>query len=307
MRLLLPVFACLMLVACGQQGLGLADACGLGARTVLPLEMRGNEPVVSVTINQRRARLVLDTGAEHTVINRSIAAVIGVRVVPGPGVASSAVGGSSLAGSGIVDQLQLGDQVLKSVPVQLLESGEVDGVLGLDILGRSDLEVNLPQRQAVLHRGSVCPGKLPPMGGPVLTIPGRRGVLRPDGSSIGRDPYLMVPVSLDGTKAFAMLDTGAAPGSLVSPDFARRAGAGGEQLANDPSVTIMGFGTKAAVHRHRFGQLLVGREVFNRPQLMVGGAMKLMLPVILGSDYFLAHRVWFNFAGDRVFVVPVAH
>jgi hypothetical protein len=298
------LLACLLPAACGSEALGLT--CGLGPAVHLPLHMVGDAAIISVTINDRGANLILDTGAERSVLGTGIAAVLGVHASGGPSITTGAVGGISHGQLGVIDHMQVGGQRIDSLSVGIMDNAEFDGVLGLDVLSRYEVDVNLPKGEVTLHRGSLCAKQLPPIPGPVLEIPAVHGVVHADGKTQPEDPYLMVPISLDGIKALAMLDTGALPGSLVSSAFAGLAGVPESALVTDPPLSIRGFGTSAVTHRHRFGQLLIGREVFDLPTLLVGGQVGGQVPVILGSDYFRVHRVWFDFAGARVFVVPVA-
>ena len=290
-------FLLLLLSACGT-------SCGLDGRSVLPITMVGGAPMVAVTINDRRANLLLDTGADATVLGRSVASVLGVRPRPGGITISSSVGGSQAVEHATVDRLQVADQRFDALGVTLADVPIGDGVLGLDVLSRYDLEVDLSRGEAFLHHGSVCPGQLPPMRGAILEIPAVRGVLRAEQNGVRGDPYLMVPVSLDDAKAFAVLDTGALAGTLVSQDFAAHAGVSAAGLAGDPTSNLRGFGSQTPVRLHRFGELLVGREIFQAPAIFVGGALRAQIPVILGADYFRGHRVWFGFVGGRVFVTP---
>ncbi len=296
-----------MLAGCGPGLMGaLPGACGLGASIALPLEMRAQAPVLSVVINERSARLVLDTGSNATILNQEAAAILGVYREAGPVQTHQTVGGARSAERGSIDSLRLGTWTLSAVPVSIMAKTPEDGVLGLDVLQNYDVDVNLAQREVVLHEGGLCPGEAPPMSGEVLQIPAARAIMRT--TWIGRrpEPYLAVPVSLDGAKAFALLDTGAAVGSLVSVALAAKAGVDAALLEGDAEVGLMAFGTPTRVRRHQFGELLIGRERFIAPSLLVGGDPQAVFPMIIGADCFLHHRVWFNFAADRIFVARSA-
>lgn len=313
MRSLAALAICLLAAGCGAPGLLSFAGCGLGPHATLALQMREQLPVVRVTVNDRSANLIVDTGATTTVFNRNAAAVLGLQAMAGPGLSYTTVQGVGRASRATVDTLRLGPWTLSDLEVAVASDTPEDGVLGLDVLSRYEIDVNLAQREVVLHQGGLCPGEAPVLAGPVLAgpmleLPTRRLPTRANsaGSTSGRtrELFLVVPVRLDGAMTFAMLDTGAAAGSLVSNAFAAQAGMpdGADQLA---SIAVNGFGAQTRLGQHRFAELLVGQERFENPMLLVGGDPHVVFPVILGHDYFIRHRVWFSFASDRIFVVPV--
>ncbi len=296
----LALLTCVLPAACASGDL--ANSCTPGPATSLAMTITDRSAIVDVTINQRRAHLLFDTGSDSTILSPGVAAVLGVKTVAAPLKISQGVGGRVISQSGMIDTLKLGDFTLSKVPVSITAITGYDGVLGLDVLSRYDVDVNLPQGAVTLHDGGACGDKLPPMGGAMLEVPAQR---------IGNNPtdkvrsfYLAVPVILDAAKTIGVFDTGAMA-SVVSNTFATKSGASAELLAADKKAIGTGFGTTTTMHIHRFGELAIGRELFTAPVMMVGGNDTLRFPVILGFDYFAKHRVWFNYAADRIFVVPV--
>jgi clan AA aspartic protease (TIGR02281 family) len=306
MRLHAALALCLLAAGCGASGLSPLASCGPGPRAELTVQLREQLPVVRVTVNGRSADLIVDTGATTTVFNRNAAAVLGLQAMAGRGLTYTSVQGSGQASRATIETLRLGPWTLTDVAVAVVANTPEDGVLGLDILSRYDIDVHLQQNEIVLHQGGLCPGETPPLAGVILELPTGRLAARsgfgPPGQARVLEPYLVVPVRLDGAATFAMLDTGAAAGSLVSSAFATEAGmpAGADQVA---SISVLGFGARAQLGQHRFAELLVGRERFEKPMLLVGGDPHVAFPVILGYDYFSTHRVWFSFASGRIFVV----
>jgi hypothetical protein len=102
-----------------------------------------------------------------------------------------------------------------------------------------------------------------------------------------------------------MLDTGALGGTVVSQRFADKIGVSAEQLAEDRSVGTRGLGPHTQLMLHQFNELNIGGEVFKHPRLLVSSDTGSRFPLVLGADYFSKHRVWMNFAADRVFSMPV--
>jgi clan AA aspartic protease (TIGR02281 family) len=300
MRRLLAGLLCLLAAGCSTQSLSrLTAGCGVGKDAALPVELRGQLPVVQAVVNDRVANLIIDTGATTTVLNQAAASVLGLQRLAGPGFDYTTVQGTGIAARASIATLRLANLTLSDVSVGVTPDTPEDGVLGLDVLAQFDLDVNLPKREIVLHEGGLCPGQPPPYATGALELPAARLVR--SGAGVV-EAYLMVPVRLDGVPTFGMLDSGAAAGSLVSKAFAERAG-----MPDSPAggfISVLGFGASATLGQHRFGELLVGREQFLQPTLLVGGDPRVVFPVILGYDYFITHRIWFNFAADRIFVVP---
>lgn len=296
---------CLLVAGCGVPPRGwLSVGCGPGPKTTLAVQLRGQLPVVRVTINDRSADLIIDTGATTTVLNQAAASILGLERIAGPSLAYTTVQGAGSATLASIATLRIEGLALANVPVVVTpETPAVDGVLGLDVLSQFDLDVNLAEGEIVLHEGGLCAGQAPPYAKDVLELPAAR--LMHGGSARWREPYLLVPVRLDGVATFGILDSGGAAGSLVSDALATQAGMPkGGRGAN--AISVLGFGPSATLGQYRFRELLVGREQFLNPSLLVGGDPNVMFPVILGYDYFITHRIWFNFASDRIFVVPLS-
>jgi hypothetical protein len=215
-----------------------------------------------------------------------------------------AIGGNSHAENGRIAQLRVGSVDLPPLNVVMAPGLPEDGVLGLDVLSRFDVDVDLSQGHVVLYPGKLCPHDQPPMLGRLLEIPAERSLVRGEGPNRTVAPYLMVPVRLNGSVAMAVLDSGALRGTLVSAPYAAKAGVDDAALAQDKIVKVNGFGTSSELRLHRFDELLVGREVFDKPMLLVGGGVESLFAMVIGGDYFFRHRIWFSFSSDRVFVVP---
>jgi hypothetical protein len=295
----------MLLAACGGPGL-LPQACGLTTPVSLPVEMHGRAPTVNVVINQQKVNLLVDTGANVTVLNRNTAARLNVVGLAGSMVGQRAVGGTSTAVRARIDQMQMGPLTLPAMRVAISNETPFDGVLGLDVLQRYDVEIELLRGRIILHPGRLCPGDLPPLEGSYVEIPAARTIISGHGANRVTEPYLLVPVRLDGKEALAMLDSGSMAGTLVSPGLAASVGVTELALAQDVSARVISFGTGVPMRGHRFSELDVGREVFKKPMMLVGGDPNGLFAMVIGSDYFFQHRIWFSFSSDRIFVVPLA-
>ncbi len=314
-RLLPILLAALLLAGCAtQDGLEPGASCGESSNMPLPVQRAGTAILVPVTANGVRLRFMLDTGGASSVIDRRVALALGLMHGD---VTHTMV--RDVAGERMVDQVAVQDLHLGSItlpPQRLIVSDgfAFDGVIGLDVLSRYDLDIDLAHNSVVLRNLGLCPDKTPldladlraRPATRMLTMPAIRGIIDGTRENHHAEPFLQVAARLDGEWGLAMFDTGALAGSLLSPKFTAKLKLGPEAFASDQAVTTRGLGPGTEVRLHRFGRLELGGEVFEAPTLLVTSDAGLRFPLILGSDYFLHHRVWFNFAANRVFVWPDA-
>ena len=107
----------------------------------LPVVMQGRAPMVGVVINQQKVNLLIDTGANATVLSRKTADRLNVV-----GLAGSTVGERTIAGTGTVvrgriDQMQLGSLTLPAMRVAIANETPFDGVLGLEMVNQAGTQV----------------------------------------------------------------------------------------------------------------------------------------------------------------------
>src|SRR5438105_10419316 len=101
-------------------------------QVVVPLESGLGVWIVPVLVNGHRGRFLLDTGASVVVVGPALAAAAGLKPVPGrEGIELQTLGGRTRGPSAVVESLEVGNAVLRDVPVVLHEPGPgVDGILG---------------------------------------------------------------------------------------------------------------------------------------------------------------------------------
>jgi len=126
----------------------------------VPLERLGSLFVVTIQVNETRsAKLILDTGASHTILARAIARDLGLfslRTVTS--VIMHTVGGAVQADMVPVDSIRLGGAEVRNSVVAIHDlpdvPQEIEGLLGLSVLrefevtldtSRSRLLLGLPQ------------------------------------------------------------------------------------------------------------------------------------------------------------------
>lgn len=280
---------------------GRCDSTG----TAVPLIMHGRAAIVPIFIHSRRIELVLDTGANVTVLTPAAAALVGASEPDASSSGMLAVGGAKGSLGARIVGVEIGGLPVPAMDVAIDADTPSDGVLGLDVLSHFDVDIDYGHARMTLHPPGACAGQTPPMDGPVQEIRATRQIASGAAANAALAPYLMVPLTLDGATTLAMLDTGAMAGSLISDAFAAAAGVSAERLARDPVLDVQGFGTVTRLRRHVFSQMQIARERIDRPALLVGGGPAQVFPAVLGWDFFNTHRVWFDFTGNRVFIAPI--
>ena len=281
----------LLLPACAA---GAGGSCALQRVAELPLRVEGNVPLVTADINGRPATLVLDTGSDVTVLNRRAAERLGVSWTERAPVAIGGPGGSASAFAATLPSLSLRGAATPDVHVLIAPAPAppLDGVLGINVLIGYELDLDVPQRRAVLYRARPCPAALPPWTGPFTRLPVQQQ----------RSGHLFVSGELDGQPVFGMLDTGASY-TTVGLAPARDTGVTAAALMTSPARRAQAINESGLVVRQRqFRSLKIGNDVLDRPMLHVADLPPYAGELIIGGDYLATRRVWLALAIGQMFV-----
>jgi predicted aspartyl protease len=285
MRPLLLVF---LLIACSREPAG---NCRLQLVADLAVTPNRNRLVeVSGRVNRTDTQLVIDTGAQRTVLTTGTVKSLLLAHSQRSVTRLEGVGGT-VSNADVFANLELGGADFK----QRLAEADIPGIEGLvggDMLSDYDVEFDLPDHRFRLWHASGCGAGDLPWSGPRSTIP----------VQVAGGEWLHVPVTIDGKAIDAVLDSGTAI-SLLQTDAARRAGVTQKALAADPYVLVRGVdGGAISVRVHRFSFLSVGDDRITAPQIGVG-EMRLGAPeMLLGLDYLRSRRVWVSYRTEQIFV-----
>ncbi len=119
--------------------------------TVAPFAAGG--PInVAASIDGVRLVLMVDTGADRTVLSPAALARVGLQATPGRAVRVLGVAGTASAGEAIVERLELAGSRVGPLPVIVLDVGlaGIDGLLGRDVLDHFTLTIDAARGQATL-------------------------------------------------------------------------------------------------------------------------------------------------------------
>ncbi len=290
-----------LLAGCATQGDDFDfDTCGVRPRAQIPIEMRGNLPLMQATIKGKPARLVLDTGAVSVALTEQAMERLGLARDRNTVVVGAGVGGQTRNFAGRIEDFRIGTLPVPDHQVSVLpadagisRSGMVDGLFGTTVLSVFEVELDLPRRLVTLYGGKLCRDTLaPPWMASAFMLAAER-------SEKGR---FLVPVELDGRQLTALLDTGASV-TVLSADVARTLGVTDAMLAQDPKVSLAGTGPAiAAAWVHRFRQIRFAGQSFDNPLLVVSARADPTVDMIIGADYLAHRRIWLSYARKLVFI-----
>ena len=292
MRAALACAACLFAVP--------ADAadCVPTLRAALNVGTHG-APLVTLSINGGAAHLLLDTGAEKTTLTEAAARRLGLLADFDHAQTMKGVGGNVRAGEVRPDLVTAGGRKLPEiafavVPTALPPVGEeeVDGLLGADMLGAYDIDLDIGHHLVRLYDPAACP---------TPALPWRREYAEVS-AHLSRHRHVAFPVTLDGHKLTAFIDTGAQL-TLLDRDAVADLGVSDAALGRDRSVLMQGVSRQiVAAREHRFERLGMADAVLLGPVVAV---MPLRLDdadLLMGADLLMRERIWLSYATQRIFV-----
>ena len=227
--------------------------CTLRRRAVLPITFAGL-PMVPAQINGRPATLILDTGAESSIVNAAAARRLGVTDRYDFARSMRGIGNAVQTGDARLDSMTLGDAKLAYPrvlvgPIAISLGGvEPDGLLGASLLSDFDLDLDLPHRQLALYDRLDCPSLRPPWRGRYVALETTR--------SLSSHPFF--PITINGRPMSASLDTGAQR-TVISAETAKRAGVGADTRIPGPEIRARGAaGEILPAELHQLRDLRVG-------------------------------------------------
>lgn len=293
-RRIIAIAAAFLLVTAGAHG----EGCRLTRLAGLDLtRLASGRFSTTVQINGQPFHMMVDTGADHTILTERVAVALGLKLDPFPNSVVYLWGGMQLKYLTNTDTLQLGRLLLGHstfyvIPDNRLEAG-ADGIIGTDILARFDADFDFAQAKLNLIEHNACGGH------PVYWA---------DESVVARVPFenqqwnrpttgiavnkIMLTVSVEGKSELAILDTGAHVSTLdldrALADFDLRPDSAGMIKLKRPdgafayTFKTMAFGgvqvsnaklrlDPSSVHQmgSRGPKMLIGTDVLSRLHLYI--------------------------------------
>lgn len=277
-----------------------AEPCRL-QQLKMPVHLVESRPIAEVTVNGVRKQMLVDSGAFFSVLSHATAAQLQLALRDLPmGVQVRGVTGDIEMKRTRVEKFGLLGATLPNV--EFLVGGNeigagIDGIIGRNILSLSDTEYDLAQGLVRLSfpKGDCDDGHYAHWAGeaPVIVLP-----LQIQRRNHTNNP-LLVRVKVNGVRLTALLDTGA-PTSSLQLGAARRAGIEEGQMKRSGYAGGAGAG-RARSWTAVVDRIEIGTQTLNNSRLHVTETDSGDHDMILGLDYFLAHRIYLSQREDKLY------
>jgi len=275
------------------------EACAYQLEATLPIRVERGFQVADVAVNGKTLRMLIDTGAAHSVLFGDAPQQVGARTDWGTPGTFTDVNRMVVRHNVVLDRVNFAGQALTNVEMAALPRAGVlgsvsDGVIGMDILRRFDLDFEVPERRIMLYHWRDCPNGYPNWSTGYATLKPLQAA-REDG-------LIVVPGTLDGQPASVVIDSGAEV-IVVAEEAALRSGVPQAALVGDGRVSVSGAGSQAVpATLQSFRSLIVGGVAFEPVRALVFDEASRVADVILGYPLFSDRRVWISPSSNRVYV-----
>jgi len=321
---------CILSAAAAAVGLALAGGaaaaeaakCKVTRIAEWPLRAQYYRPVFDGAINGQKIGILVDTGADSSLVRLSAATRLGLTRYKAPGRRVVTISGESQAEFVHIDEFRIGQGVRKHWEVlvageQGFRDDDVAVLLGDDFFQQVDVEFDLAHNAVRLYETKDCEG----MSLAYWATEPAGEVPIEAGSSI------RLTVAINGKPVRAQLDSGAGYSILSKPDAARL-GVTPESPGTVAGSCITDGDSKRTLESWvgQFESFAIGNEKIRNPRIHFADLWKHMtytetgsrLPtrftgepdLLLGVDFLRAHRVlvarsqrkmYFTYAGGTVF------
>ncbi|MBO6038180.1 MAG: retroviral-like aspartic protease family protein [Acetobacter sp.] len=264
--------------------------------------------VIPVAINGHDARMIIDTGAEGSLLSPAASVLFDTSHETERWTLMHGTGGvGRLVPDVHVTSLRIGFAQFGplSIPVAALPSTStprVAGLIGGDLLSRYDIELDVSQHMMALWQNNLaaCQKEKGAQTGPV----GWRYIYRAVPLTITAHHRAFVTVSLDGHSLRALLDTGARA-RVLAERVALRLGVSAKNLAAEKGGVTQGVDAhKEAYYWHKFHLFQIGQEQDLYPTLTVT-PLQDTADMLLGVEWFARHRVWISYQTKMLYIMPI--
>ena len=248
-------------------------------------------PTVRATVAGREVRALIDSGAQYSVIDRSLFAELGLSNTFDMPLLAYGVGGAAQLGKGVTLDVGLGGTQIENLRAAILDLGPLahDGglgtplILGQDVLGQGLLDLDVERRRLrFLPRDAALPNNVVPV------------EVRRVGRALG------ATITVEGAVVEAVIDTGASGLLSLSREAAGNAGLLDGRESTDGATLVLGGATASTMVEARtvtFADQLYRRV---RTGIYADVAIPGYPAALIGMEAFEGRRVVFDLGGGRL-------
>jgi len=257
-------------------------------------EPRAATPTVEVTISGQRVRALIDSGAQYSVIDRSLVATLGLTHRFNIPMVAYGVGGDAQVGRGTTLDVAVGGMRLEGLRAAILGLGPLasdDGlaaplILGQDVLRNLVLELDTTQKRVrFLKREGWIPSR--DLAAVEVTRAGKA---------------LQAAITVEGAEVEAVVDTGASALLAVTRETAEMVGLiDGRERTPGQSIVLGGVvGAETVTVR----TLTIGNELHRQASVAIydNVAVPGFPKALVGMAAFEDRRVVLDLGGPRLFM-----
>ena len=258
------------------------------------LETPTRLPLVIAGVNGQAVTALIDTGAQATSIDRSLAEALGLEAAFAPPLVALGAGGHRQVAEGVDVTLELAEMVFSTVRAAVVEIGplsepELGGVklvIGQDVLQTVIIELDFEARTARLRDRA---GAEVPAG--MTVIPSRQ-----------RGRGLEARIRVEETVLDLLVDTGSTAGVSLSETTAENVGLlDGRETEASRRIVLGGVSSGRIVEARSL--IVAGRALGASPVHIYGDQAAPGFPRgLLGLEIIGRERAWLDLAGGRLAV-----
>ncbi len=291
-RTLLALFAALITSSSANA------ACKIGELVEFKVTMEGTQPRTDIGINGHSLPFIVDSGAFYSAMSLGTAQQLGLPLTFTP-LKMLGIGGES----GTVFVAHAKSVVLAGHSLHDLEFlvGGSDtgsgGLLGQNILGIGDVEYDLGHGAIRLMRPEGCSASVN-----YAYWAGENPFSELDIEPRNlRHPHTTATILVNGVKMRAVFDTGSGS-SILSLNAAKRIGLTPSSQNVTSTGLIRGLGrSMVASWLAPVDSVTLGSEEVRNIKLHIGSLSNLDADMLIGSDFFLSHRVYVANASRKMY------
>lgn len=258
------------------------------------LETPTRLPIVMTGVNGQAVAALIDTGAQATSIDRSLAEALGLEPAFAPPLVALGAGGHRQVAEGVDLTLELGEMVFSAVraavveigPLADAEMGAVKLVIGQDVLQAVVIDLDFAARTARLRdrEGAGVPAGL-------TTIPARE-----------RGRGLEARIRVEETVLDLLVDTGSTAGVSLSETTAGNSGLlDGRAAEQSRRIVLGGVSTGRIVQARNL--TVAGRPLGESPVHIYADQAAPGFPRgLIGLEILGRERAWVDLGGGRLAV-----